>query len=84
MREWCLMNFDTCALCGKPIDKSLRTPDPMSPEVDEIVPVSLGGSPYDKSNCRLVHRICNQRRGNGTRLARKKSLELPLPKSRNW
>lgn len=42
-------------------------PHPMRGEVDEIIPVSLGGSPYDRANCRLTHRDCNRRRGNGTR-----------------
>lgn len=36
----------------------------MSFEVDEIVPVSLGGSPFDRSNVQPAHRICNQRKGN--------------------
>lgn len=40
------------------------TPHPQRAEVDEIVPVSLGGSPYDRSNCRLAHSLCNKRRGN--------------------
>lgn len=43
------------------------TPHPMRAEVDEIIPVSLGGSPTDRSNTRLTHRLCNQKRGNGTR-----------------
>ena len=42
-------------------------PHPMRAEVDEIHPVSLGGSPYLRSNCRLTHRECNRRRGNGTK-----------------
>lgn len=37
----------------------------MRAEVDEIVPVSLGGNPLDRSNVRLAHRECNRRRGNG-------------------
>ena len=36
----------------------------MSFEVDEIVPVSKGGSPIDRSNVAPAHRICNERRGN--------------------
>ena len=40
-------------------------PHPMRAEVDEIVPVSRGGNPYDRTNCRLAHRICNQKRGAG-------------------
>ena len=38
--------------------------DPMSFEVDEIVPVSKGGSPIDRANVAPAHRICNERRGN--------------------
>jgi 5-methylcytosine-specific restriction endonuclease McrA len=45
-----------CWLCGQPVDKTLKTPDPGSPEVDEIVPVSLGGDPLARANCRLAHR----------------------------
>lgn len=43
------------------------TPHPMRPEVDEIIPFSRGGSPYDRSNCRLTHRTCNINRGDGQR-----------------
>ena len=53
-----------CWICKQPVDTSLPAGLPLSPEVDEIVPVSLGGDPFDRSNCRLAHRICNQRRGN--------------------
>jgi len=60
-----------CGLCGRPVDTELAPGLPGSPEVDEIVPVSKGGSPYDRSNCRLVHRLCNQRRGNGIRSQRR-------------
>lgn len=40
------------------------TPHPMRAEVDEIIPVSKGGDPLDRGNCRLSHRRCNRRRGN--------------------
>lgn len=30
-------------------------PDPMRAEIDEIVPVSLGGDPFDRGNCHLSH-----------------------------
>lgn len=55
-----------CALCGMPIDYSLPAGDPMSYELDEIVPVSKGGSPYERANVQPAHRICNQRKGNAT------------------
>lgn len=31
----------------------------MRPEVDEDIPRARGGSPYDRDNCRLMHRACN-------------------------
>ena len=57
-------------------------PHPMRAEVDEIVPVSLGGSPYDRDNCRLAHRLCNQRRGNGSTKAKK--VQNPVSFSPIW
>lgn len=81
----------TCPLCKRPIDYSLdwwidpkdgkRKRHPMSPEIDEIIPVSKGGSPTDMANLRVVHRICNQRRGNKTATTPK---TLPLPRSNDW
>lgn len=53
-----------CALCGQPIDYSLPAGHPMSYELDEIIPVSKGGSPYRLSNLQPAHRICNARRSN--------------------
>ena len=83
-----------CWLCGKPIDYSLPAGHPMSFEVDEVVPVSLGGSPIEWENTRPAHRICNQRRGNKPVRINKaeeheavdtnNTLEQPLPRSRDW
>lgn len=41
-------------------------PDPMRPEVDEDIPRSRGGSPYDRGNTHAMHRICNQFKSNRT------------------
>ena len=72
-----------CALCGLAIDYSLPAGDPMSFEVDEIVPVSRGGSPYDYANLQPAHRICNQRKGN--RMAGDAgAMGLPVVRSREW
>lgn len=78
-----------CAICGRPIDYSLgmvvdpRTgkarPHPMSFVVDEIVPVSKGGSPYTMDNTRPAHWICNSKRGNGTRHKAPDTRALPQP-----
>lgn len=53
-----------CHICRMSIDYSLPSGDPMSFEVDELVPVSRGGDPLDYANVGAAHRICNQRRGN--------------------
>jgi 5-methylcytosine-specific restriction endonuclease McrA len=74
---------DHCALCGKPINKELKTPHPMSAEVDEIIPISKGGSPVARDNVQLTHRICNQRKGNKIETIVTVA-HLPLPTSREW
>lgn len=86
------MGAPVCPLCGRPIDYSLdwwidpkdgkRKRHPMSAEVDEIIPVSKGGSPTSLDNLRAVHRICNQRRGN--RMGKLPPSALPLPRSADW
>lgn len=43
-----------CALCATPIDRSLAWPDPMSPSVDHIVPLALGGE-HAPSNLQWTH-----------------------------
>lgn len=53
-----------CHICGQPIDYDLPAGHPMSYELDELVPVSRGGDPFDPDNVAPAHRICNQRRGN--------------------
>lgn len=53
-----------CYLCGDAIDYSLPRGLPGSPEMDDIIPVSMGGNPVDANNLMAVHKICNQRRGN--------------------
>lgn len=85
LRARVLATYDTCALCGREVDKTLPYLDPLAPEVDEIVPVSRGGSPYDWDNLQLVHRICNQRKG--AKMAGDidlKKVENPIPISRAW
>ncbi|MEU5838551.1 HNH endonuclease [Streptomyces diacarni] len=71
-----------CWLCGQPVDVKMPHGMPDSPEVDEITPVSKGGSPYDRKNCRLAHRLCNQRRGNKD--PNEVKYAKPLKTSRKW
>ena len=64
LRARVLAAYDTCAICGQPVDKALRSPHPMSAEVDEIIPVSRGGDPLAWDNVRLTHRRCNRLKSN--------------------
>ncbi|PWG60491.1 endonuclease [Bifidobacterium catulorum] len=93
LRKRVLAAYDTCAICGRPVDKNLRTPHPMSPEVDEIIPVSRGGDPLSFTNCRLTHRRCNRLKSNRSddyaraRLAHRptpNATSLPLATSGDW
>ena len=67
LRARVLREEHLCWLCGQPVDKTLPPGHPMAPECDEVIPVSLGGSPLDRANVRLAHRLHNQQRGNGLR-----------------
>jgi 5-methylcytosine-specific restriction endonuclease McrA len=66
-----------CHLCGKPIDYSLRTPDPGSFEADHVSPHSLGGTD-DLDNLRPSHRRCNRARSN------RPDARPRLPTTREW
>lgn len=70
-----------CALCGTWVDKTLKTPHPGSPEIDEIIPVSFGGSPTERANCQLAHRACNQRKSNKLGPAHH---QPPIEPERTW
>ena len=90
LRAQVLREETNCWLCGQPVDVKLKAGLPESPEVDEILPVSLGGNPYDRSNTRLAHRLCNQKRSNklpaeAIEAARNRTQESqPLKTSREW
>lgn len=78
-----------CALCGRPVDMSLRYPDPMSKTVDHIIPIALGGHPSDLSNLQLAHLSCNLAKSDrleaAPSVARPKAISnRNLPQSRDW
>lgn len=84
-----LATQDICAICGKPVDKSLRSPHPLSASVDHIIPLARGGHPSALDNLQLTHRACN--RAKGTKLTVDEKLKEKetnpnrlLPHSRNW
>lgn len=73
-----------CEWPDEPINKRLPWNHPLAGEVDEIIPVSLGGDPLSRANTRLLHRVCNQRRGNGTRTPKATPKAADFPTSQDW
>jgi 5-methylcytosine-specific restriction endonuclease McrA len=59
-RKRIMMSESVCGICGRPVDMSLKAPDPMSPTVDHIIPINKGGHPSDINNLQLAHWICNR------------------------
>lgn len=51
-----------CGLCGEPLDRDARYPDPVSPSLDHIIPIVLGGS-HEQSNLQWTHLLCNKKKG---------------------
>lgn len=47
-----------CAICGEPIDYTVKYPHPDSFVVDHIVPLAAGGTDHI-TNCQPTHRRCN-------------------------
>jgi len=69
LRSWLKAQGRPCWICqafgrDATIDYSLPAGHPYAFEVDELVPVSRGGSPIDRTNVDATHRCCNQWRGN--------------------
>jgi 5-methylcytosine-specific restriction endonuclease McrA len=58
------MHGSTCAICHKPIDPTLKWPDPQSFTIDHITPRSHGGAIWDIANMQPAHLSCNSRKGN--------------------
>ena len=53
-----------CGICGKPVNKKLKSPDPMSPVIDHMIPVSKGGHPSAIENLQLAHWTCNRQKSD--------------------
>ena len=77
-----------CHICGQPIDYSLPARDPMSFELDEVVPVSAfppeerKAAACDERNVAPSHRICNERKGNKVNTGA--TAALAVRRSRDW
>lgn len=76
-----------CAICGRPVNFDLRFPDPWSPTVDHITPLSKGGNPADIANMQLAHLQCNRIKSSRTNLitvSKKKYGNRDLPLSLDY
>lgn len=52
-----------CQLCKRAVSRKRRWPEPLSPSLDHIVPLSRGGA-HALSNVQLAHLRCNVSKGN--------------------
>lgn len=59
-----LKTQNVCGICGQPVNKKLKAPDPMSPVIDHIIPISKGGHPSAMENLQLAHWSCNRQKSD--------------------
>lgn len=59
-----LRSQKVCGICGKPVNKKLKYPHPLSACIDHIIPVAKGGHPSDMSNLQLAHWVCNRQKSD--------------------
>ena len=55
----------TCILCGKQIDDTIKSPEPMSLTLEHLTPISRGGT-HNLDNIDFAHRACNTKKGPKT------------------
>lgn len=81
-----LATQNVCGICGRPVDTSLKAPDPMAPCIDHIIPVSKGGHPSAIDNLQLAHWVCNRQKSDKLfKHAETKVLgNRNLPQSMDW
>ena len=75
-----------CGICGRPVDKSLKFPHPMSATVDHIIPVSRNGDPCSLDNLQLAHRYCNRLKSDKIILEPRADVDVnrKLPQTYDW
>lgn len=88
-RKIILATQTVCGICGQQVDMSLKSPHPMAPCVDHIIPIAKGGHPSSLDNLQLAHWKCN--RDKSDKVFRNQEVKQPqvlgnrnLPQSRDW
>lgn len=62
VRALVLAEESDCWVCGYPVDKARRFPDPWSATLDHVTPLCDGGAVLARENLRLAHFRCNRSR----------------------
>ena len=79
---------DTCGICGRPVDFTLKYPHPWAKCIDHIIPVAKGGHPSDINNLQLAHWRCNREKSDKLFVNNAQKVEVitnrDLPQSLNW
>lgn len=87
-RKRILKTENVCGICGKPVNKKLKEPDPMSPVIDHLIPVSKGGHPSAIENLQLAHWTCNRQKSDKMFNAKQEEPKVignrNLPQSIDW
>lgn len=78
-----------CAICGQPVDFTIKYPHPLSACIDHIIPVAKGGHPSDLDNLQLAHMTCNRQKSdklftNQTKRTAKAISNRILPNTIDW
>lgn len=63
-----------CQICLRRVPRGKKSPHPLSPTLDHIIPMSCEGGDHVPENVRLAHRSCNTKRGVG----RNEAVQLTL------
>jgi 5-methylcytosine-specific restriction endonuclease McrA len=66
------------------VDKTLPPYTPLSPELDEKIPVNRGGDPYQFENLQLTHRKCNRQKSDKMPLSLVSVPIENIPHSQAW
>jgi 5-methylcytosine-specific restriction endonuclease McrA len=59
-----------CHICGGPIDRRVRPPDPLTGVADHYPVARVDGGPTSLDNLRIAHAVCNDRAGTRHPLTR--------------
>lgn len=84
-RKYILATQSLCAICGKPVDKTLKSPHPMSATIDHIIPIARNGHPSEINNLQLAHRACNRAKSDKLSVKLGEAItNRDFPQSHDW